>query len=101
MITDAGVMSFNPPEQTHMSGTAIDIALAGLGHGIGVTVIPNRIGLSDHHMVIAKCHGNYTIDYSAAIGRVKWSSTIHWGEALCSISHVLSQLGAAVESLTS
>ena len=95
----SGLVAFNPPVPTHSSGTCLDLIMGRPSKPLKVTVVPDRIGLSDHLLVKATVEISMLARPEACLGRVAWATKGNWEEGLLAVRPLLFHLGEAVESL--
>ncbi|CAE7834833.1 unnamed protein product [Symbiodinium sp. CCMP2592] len=77
-IIAVGLVCYNPPKPTHVSGTTIDLVLGAGDANVPVEIIEESVGLSDHFLVIAKCPARLQASFPTSVGRVMWALSSEW-----------------------
>ena len=83
-IESRNLVACNPRFPTHVSGTIIDLVLTDRCQPLPVDVVQEDIGASDHFMVISRCPVSLQASFESSVGRVIWSQSNEWDEALAS-----------------
>ena len=102
LLRQAGFVCWSPPDSpTHASGTIIDLVLSDappLGSVVAVAA-PGCVALSDHGLVSCCLPVRVSTNFKTGFGRVAWSSSTDWDDALADFDPHLQALAAVFEEV--
>ena len=104
LLAANGLHCTNPVNSpTHVSLTSVDVFLTErVGHFSTVyTTSPGAVGQSDHSFVHTMAPLTTDCSYAAGFGRVIWSSSSMWVDALAPIDPYLHRLSEVVAKVSS
>lgn len=93
-----GMVPFNPPIATHDDGYCLDVFMGEPRLPFDVQVVPEKVGESDHDLVLATVPVSVGIDYRSTLGRVRWAGQDEWESGLRAIPDTLQSATQATMS---
>ena len=99
MLEQCGWLARTPPTATHSSGSCLDLIITPRQSDVSVSVVPDRVALSDHKLVVGDLFCNLVHKRSRCVGRITWAGREEWDVALQSCQGFLEHAAKIIEEM--